>query len=256
MPLARSRRKGDSEANTSVYFTPRYNTALARQQHARQLVSVKKSMSIKSPPSSYNSKHPAHNLNPAPITTPTSATPAPTSPPIPPTLTRPIALAALLVWLAPALLTPLVLLIAVALLKRLDTLLAPAEAALESELKTLESAEVAEDWADDALEAMLVAMLGELRVTQELRVEVPQHKTRHVPCIVTPRPRSQYKLSSTHSTYKHDLDAHWASVPVNRNIATSGAFLTRDRGARAVVLPVVDIVLLGTLDALLVQGAV
>ncbi|KAL1940429.1 hypothetical protein VTO73DRAFT_9001 [Trametes versicolor] len=34
------RRKRQCE-NTSVYFTPRYNTALARQQQAHQLVSVK-----------------------------------------------------------------------------------------------------------------------------------------------------------------------------------------------------------------------
>ncbi|OJT14510.1 hypothetical protein TRAPUB_8956 [Trametes pubescens] len=108
------------------------------------------------------STEPAHKTSPAPTTTPTSATPAPTTPPYPapPTVARNIALAALLVWLAPALaLEPLVLEMAVALFRRLDTLLAPEAAALDSELSTLESADVAEDSAEDAPEAALVAAL-------------------------------------------------------------------------------------------------
>lgn len=51
--------------------------------------------------------------------------------------------AALLVWLAPALLTPLVAGIDVALFRRLEILLA-------AELSTLESAEAAEDSVEDA----------------------------------------------------------------------------------------------------------
>lgn len=65
----------------------------------------------------------------------------------------------MLVWLAPALLAPLLVGIVVALLRRLEILLAPAEAALESELNTLESAEVAEDSAEEAPDATLVAAL-------------------------------------------------------------------------------------------------
>lgn len=165
----------------------------------------------------------AHNTNPAPTTTPTSATPAPTSPPIPPTLTRPIALAALLVWLAPALLAPLVLLIAVALLRRLDTLLAPAEAALESELNTLESAEVAEDSAEEAPLATLVAALVAALETEDASVEAAL-ETELAPETAAHscdwRARAAVSSSDEQVDCRHERDACWRAVFVHRQFTS------------------------------------